>query len=76
MAKPRSAGSTDLAEVTRRLDAIVGLLACSLRGESDATEIMRVLSTAGLSYSEISQHFGCTPNAVKVALYKSRKSKG
>ncbi len=76
MARPAPAEDSGLSELTRRLDAIIGLLACQVRGKTDSTEIMAVLSAAGLSHAEIAGHLGCTPNAVTVALYKSRKRKG
>jgi hypothetical protein len=63
-------------ELAKRLDAIIGLLAYQMRGDGSTAEIMRVLSAAGLSNAEVAGHLGCTPNAVKVALYKSRKRKG
>ncbi len=76
MARPAPAAEAGISELTRRLDAIIGLLASRMRRETDPTEIMAVLSAAGLSHAEIAGHLGCTPNTVKVALYKARKRKG
>ena len=76
MARPTPAGDASVSELTKRLDAIIGLLAYRMRGEGGHIEIMKVLSVAGLSNAEIAGLLGCTPNAVSVALYKSRKRKG
>ena len=62
-------------ENSKQLERLTRLLALLVvKGESQA-EKMRVLAGAGFANTEIAELLGLTPNAVNVALHRSRTKK-
>ena len=78
VARRRSSASlpVDRAEEnSKQLERLTRLLALLVvKGESQA-EKMRVLAGAGFANTEIAELLGLTPNAVNVALHRSRTKK-
>lgn len=63
----------DLAPVTRRLDALIRLIAVSLPKEINQTKKIEILSGTGLAPKEIADILGTTANTVSVTLAGLKK---
>jgi DNA-directed RNA polymerase specialized sigma24 family protein len=60
-------------EVTKRLDAIIRLMALSLPTEMKQQEKIELLSRSGFLQREIASILGTTPGTVNTALQRSKK---
>ncbi len=62
--------------VSQKLDAVIRLLALNVIKGRELKDQIRLLDQAGLKPKEIANILGRTPNAIRVALFSIRKSKG
>jgi len=63
-------------EVSTKLDTVIRLLAMEVVRGRELKDQVRFLDQAGLKPKEIADLLGKTPNAIRVALFSIRKSKG
>lgn len=64
----------DVPELTRRLNILIALTLCQLEHRTEAADVITVLSRFGIEPREIAAVLGITPNAVRVARYRLRRS--
>ena len=60
-------------EITKRLDAIIHLMALALPSEMKQQEKIQLLSESGFLQREIANILGTTPGTVNTALQRSKK---
>jgi hypothetical protein len=70
------ASKDDLREVSRKLDTVIRLLAVDVIKGRELKDQVRLLHQAGLMPKDIAGILGKTPNAIRVALFSLRKTKG
>src|SRR2546427_13302839 len=70
---PVQLGNDQVREITKRLDAIIRLLATSLPEKMKQRDKIKLLSESGLQPKEIGPMLGISSNAVSVALFEMRR---
>lgn len=65
-----------LKELSRKLDTVIRLLAIEAIRGRDLRDQIKLLNQAGLKPMEIAEVLSKTPNAVRVALFGIRRSRG
>ena len=63
-------------ELSRKMDTVIRLLAMEVARGRDLRDQIKLLDQAGLKPADIADVLGKTPNAIRVALFSIRKSKG
>ena len=57
-----------------RLDALLALQGCALRGERDLSRLVEALDLAGVSSPTIAKALGVKPVTIRTTLFRLRKS--
>lgn len=70
------ASKDDLNEMSQKLATIIKLLAMDVIKGRELKDQVRLLDQAGLTPKDIAEILGKTPNAIRVALFSIRKTKG
>lgn len=65
-----------LTSLNTKLDTIIKLMVLTKAESKSQTELIWLLSSAGLQPKEIAGMIGTTPNTVRVMLFALRKQKG
>ena len=61
-------------ELRRRLDILIALTLCQLEHRTDPSDVIAVLSRFDIQPREVAAMLGMTPNAVRVARHRLRRS--
>ncbi len=65
-----------LTSLNTKLDTIIKLIVLTKSASKSQSELIWMLSVAGLQPKEIASMIGTTPNTVRVMLFAARKQKG
>ncbi len=65
-----------LTSLNAKLDTIIKLIVLTKSDNKNQSELIWMLSAAGLQPKEIAHMLGATPNTVRVMLFNVRKQKG
>jgi hypothetical protein len=70
------ASEDDLRKMSEKIDIVIRLLAMDLIKGRELKDQVRLLDRAGLKPKDIADILGKTPNAIRVALFSLRRTKG